>query len=345
MGNGQQQTEQIAGQRIAKPPGQAPKLPGEVADKPTQQLLEKLFTDIRTRIENRMEINHLRDRTLAMRKWSMDHAGQPYPKEFADTANFREALIDKVYCWFIARRDGVGDTSLTNEQIAEYQSITEKLGALADRLEASAKGSGRGGLNAYLSYEAWLAKLTEEERKKKTRVDYLLDECSLTDEDIETYRKAKTTTTFEGLPFEINTAAFQRLMDRHTANGRKPPISAERFLAICKEEGVDPTLALAQAIGESSVGTAGKAVPTHNICNVGNNKTSSNPQGDWELGLRLYCRLVRDHYGASLEQCFERRFKRTDTNEYYCESGDSYAFTIRDIGNMIRQELQKAAQR
>ena len=138
-------------------------------------------------------------------------------------------------------------------------------------------------------------------------------------------------------------AKFQGIIDRYS-NG-KAPITAQRFLSICQEYGMDPTLALAQAIQESNIGTQGRAAMTHNIFNVGNvNDGTNRPMSDWESGMRTYCQLMKSSYGNTAEKVIESKFQRADKAGYYCakDSGApdlSYADTIRGFVGEIRSAI------
>jgi hypothetical protein len=138
-------------------------------------------------------------------------------------------------------------------------------------------------------------------------------------------------------------AAFRALMNRY-GNGR-PALPAEKFLELCDEYNFDPTLALAQAIQESNIGTEGRAVETHNIFNVGNvNSGANNPQGDFETGMRTYLNLMTRRYGNNAEGCINRNFMRTDGQGAYCtldngQPDPNYPGKIRSFVGTIRQEL------
>jgi hypothetical protein len=138
-------------------------------------------------------------------------------------------------------------------------------------------------------------------------------------------------------------AAFRALMNRYS-NGR-PALPAEKFLELCDEYNFDPTLALAQAIQESNIGTQGRAVETHNIFNVGNvNSGANNPQGDFETGMRTYLSLMTRRYGNNAEGCINRSFMRTDGQGAYCtldngQPDPNYPQIIRSFVGTIRKEL------
>lgn len=311
---------------------------------------QELAEFIGSKIHNRMAINNLRDRSAAIEKWRSQHPGAPLPAEFNDIAKYRETLIDKVYCWYLDRKNGAA-TLLSEGEMTEYRSIAEKLSALADKLEAAGKGKGRGGLADYLTLAQYLQERAKKENRtvesykeeeiKTIRLDYFLSDCSISKEELETYRKARYSFDTKGLSYDVYLSRFQERMDHYSH--RRAPMKADRFIAICAEEGVDPILALSQAAAESNVGIAGAAVDTHNFCNVGNTDDGSlSHKGSWENGLRSYCRQMKRAYGVTLAECAKRDFTRTDNGDRYA-SNPNYTAEVLKIGTDLESHIFKGA--
>ncbi len=135
-------------------------------------------------------------------------------------------------------------------------------------------------------------------------------------------------------------AAFQALMNSKAAKGNQVPITAKRFLELCVEYNFDPSLALAQAIQESHIGTNGeRPISTRNIFNVGNVDSGANRQmGGWEEGMRAYLELMTTSYGNSADNVLKRDFQRLDGGGRYATSSRYYS-DIRSLVGEVRQAL------
>ena len=80
----------------------------------------------------------------------------------------------------------------------------------------------------------------------------------------------------------------------------KSPLTAENYIKVSNETGVPIELLLVQGIQESNFGTAGRAVRTRNVGNVGNTDDgSARNMNSWEDGLRAQANLLRKEYGAT----------------------------------------------
>ena len=80
----------------------------------------------------------------------------------------------------------------------------------------------------------------------------------------------------------------------------KSPLTAENYIKVSNETGVPIELLLVQGIQESNFGTAGRAVRTKNVGNVGNTDDgSARNMNSWEDGLRAQANLLRKEYGAT----------------------------------------------
>ncbi len=198
--------------------------------------------------------------------------------------------------------------------------------------------------------------LTLEEFRKRNQgssdYDYWLSFHSVTDERLKEYQNERAEderylaagpigpgiSAAEVLQDPEKFAAFERLMSRYS-NGRSP-ISAREFLEVCQEHDIEPALALAQAICESNIGTAGRAVRTHNIFNVGNTDDgSAQYESSWISGMKTYCRLMRRSYGNTLEECVQRDFCRVRDGARYATSS-AYTRNVSAMGRRIQAALQ-----
>ena len=91
---------------------------------------------------------------------------------------------------------------------------------------------------------------------------------------------------------------IQGIINRYSKG--KSPLTAENYIKVSNETGVPIELLLVQGIQESSFGTAGRAVRTKNVGNVGNTDDgSSRNMNSWEDGLRAQANLLRKEYGAT----------------------------------------------
>lgn len=102
----------------------------------------------------------------------------------------------------------------------------------------------------------------------------------------------------------------------------KSPLSAENYIKVSNETGVPVELLLVQGIQESSFGTAGRAVRTKNVGNVGNTDDGSARNiGSWEDGLRAQANLLKKEYGATSKEAvrglIENGFVRTKDKARY----------------------------
>lgn len=102
----------------------------------------------------------------------------------------------------------------------------------------------------------------------------------------------------------------------------KSPLSAENYIKVSNETGVPVELLLVQGIQESSFGTAGRAVKTKNVGNVGNTDDgSARNMGSWEDGLRAQANLLKKEYGATSKEAvrglIENGFVRTKDKARY----------------------------
>ena len=80
----------------------------------------------------------------------------------------------------------------------------------------------------------------------------------------------------------------------------KSPLTAENYIKVSNETGVPIELLLVQGIQESNFGTAGRAVRTKNVGNVGNTDDGyARNMNSWEDGLRAQANLLRKEYGAT----------------------------------------------
>lgn len=92
-------------------------------------------------------------------------------------------------------------------------------------------------------------------------------------------------------------SAVQAIIDKYS--GGKSPLKAEDFIEVANKYGVPLDLMLAQAIGESNIGTKGRAVRSKNIFNVGNTDDGSTEyQNDWKAGLERYAKLLKNEYSV-----------------------------------------------
>jgi hypothetical protein len=132
---------------------------------------------------------------------------------------------------------------------------------------------------------------------------------------------------------------FQAMMDRYSKGNA--PISAETFIGICDKYGLDATLALAQAIQESHIGTNGKRPQsTKNIFNVGNTDDGSNrDMATWENGMEEYAKLMVSSYGSSAEQVLANEFKNKSGYRYATDP--RYTGCVMNLVAKIRQDVIK----
>lgn len=122
-------------------------------------------------------------------------------------------------------------------------------------------------------------------------------------------------------------------------SGGNPPISAERFLELCAQYDFDPTLALAQAIGESHIGTRGRAAFTNNIFNVGNVDSGENRFfRSFEDGMIAYLELMTSRYASTAEEFIGRDGRRIDGRGRYA-TDPNYSEKIFALVHRIRQHL------
>lgn len=139
----------------------------------------------------------------------------------------------------------------------------------------------------------------------------------------------------------INVELFDKVMRKWTRGGVAPPIPAQRFLTLCKEYDMDPTLALAMAASESNVGTApGRPMVTKNMFNVGNVDNGTNkPMSNWEVGLRVYLHTMTTAYGRRMEE-IRPKFERQDRQGLY-SSTPGYHEEIKSFVRQIRGDLRR----
>ncbi len=122
-------------------------------------------------------------------------------------------------------------------------------------------------------------------------------------------------------------------------SGNNPPISARRFLELCAEYDFDPTLALAQAIQESNIGTKGRAVYTKNIFNVGNTDSGDNRFfSSFEDGMRAYLELMVSKYASTAEEFIGKGAMRIDGAGKYA-TDPNYTERIYGFVHRIRQHI------
>jgi len=132
-------------------------------------------------------------------------------------------------------------------------------------------------------------------------------------------------------------AAFEGLFLYYSKG--KAPISARRFLELCAQYDFDPTLALAQAVQESHIGTQGAAVATNNIFNVGNTDDGSRryfPSA--EAGLVAYLELMTNRYASSAFEFIARDGRNVNGNRY--ASDPNYTQRIYDLVLEIRMKVK-----
>ncbi len=113
---------------------------------------------------------------------------------------------------------------------------------------------------------------------------------------------------------------FRDVMAKYAKGGASAlPVSPERFLEICAEKNFDPSLALAQAICESNIGTSGgRPTDTKNMHNVGNVNSGANVyRSSWEAGVAAYCDFMIEGYGNIAENVIDRNFQRINKRGYY----------------------------
>ena len=112
----------------------------------------------------------------------------------------------------------------------------------------------------------------------------------------------------------------QGIIDKYSKG--KSPLTAENYIKVSNETGVPIELLLVQGIQESNFGTAGRAVRTKNVGNVGNTDDGSARNMDsWEDGLRAQANLLKKEYGATSKEAvrglIENGFVRTKDKARY----------------------------
>lgn len=102
----------------------------------------------------------------------------------------------------------------------------------------------------------------------------------------------------------------------------KSPLTADNYLKVSNETGVPVELLLVQGIQESNFGTAGRAVRTKNVGNVGNTDDGkARNMSSWEDGLRVQANLLKREYGATsmdaVKNLVQNGFVRTKDKARY----------------------------
>lgn len=131
---------------------------------------------------------------------------------------------------------------------------------------------------------------------------------------------------------------IQKVIDKY---GRgKSPMEAWMYVEVSKQTGVPIDLLLAQGIQESSLGTAGMAVRTKNVGNVGNHfgKMETN-RDSWFEGLRVQAKLLRDEYFATsptnIQNLINTNFTRPKKGGQYAPTDPNYGSKIARTINLL----------
>lgn len=151
-----------------------------------------------SKIEGHMAVNFLRDRSLAVERWTRENPGQGRPTaDMFPPEKFRESLIDRVYERYLeCKAKGL---QLGAAELDELEAIASKLAAIAEKMERFKDSKDRG-LDPYMSLDDFLArefslpkeevrkKIRQEEIQKKTE-EYYLSECSVSPDDLKAWKE------------------------------------------------------------------------------------------------------------------------------------------------------------
>lgn len=126
---------------------------------------------------------------------------------------------------------------------------------------------------------------------------------------------------------------IQSIINKY-GNG-KSPFKASDYIEVSKSTGVPVELLLAQGIAESNLGTAGRAVRTKNVGNVGNTDSgAAEYRNSWLDGLYRQATLLKNEYKVSglsdVQRLVGNNFKRPIGGNY--ASASDYG---RKVGNLI----------
>ena len=123
-----------------------------------------------------------------------------------------------------------------------------------------------------------------------------------------------------------DTAKIQGIIHKY-GRGRSP-LTASDYIEVSKSTGIPVELLLAQGIAESNLGTAGRAVRTKNVGNVGNTDSGAEEhRNSWKDGLYRQANLLKKEYKVSGPQDVQRLV----SNNFARPSGGNYA-SARDYG-------------
>jgi hypothetical protein len=126
---------------------------------------------------------------------------------------------------------------------------------------------------------------------------------------------------------------IQSIINKY-GNG-KSPFKASDYIEVSKSTGVPVELLLAQGIAESNLGTAGRAVTTKNVGNVGNTDSgAAEYRNSWLDGLYRQANLLRNEYKVTglndIQRLVSNNFKRPIGGNY--ASASNYGTKV---GNLI----------
>jgi hypothetical protein len=129
---------------------------------------------------------------------------------------------------------------------------------------------------------------------------------------------------------------IQSIINRY-GNG-KSPFKASDYIEVSNSTGVPIELLLAQGIAESSFGTAGRAVITKNVGNVGNTDSGAAEYRDsWKDGLYRQANLLKKEYKVNdtsdVQRLIANNFKRPSGGNY--ASAPDYGVKVGKLINSI----------